>query len=146
MKQISIITFFLTIILAIVSCCKNDDSEANNIGISDLSVTGCKSKGATRTQDFASDIEESVSWEIDHSYLWINHTNIMFNCEPGEIKTDIKIDGNEIWINEYCTGMEANCFCPYDMSYKVGPLDKGTYQLVLCNGFTSEQKRITVQL
>ena len=42
--------------------------------------------------------------------------------------------GNNIQINEYETDHSANCICPYDLEFKIGPLRYDTYVLTLKKG------------
>ncbi len=64
-------------------------------------------------------------------YLDIKHVNSWFNCSPGQIIVDASLEGNNISINEYSTDNSANCVCPYDLSYMLGPLQYRTYNLIV---------------
>jgi len=64
---------------------------------------------------------------VDDDYLQINHVNAWLNCEPGKIFVSAELINDTIAVDEYEeTGM-ANCICPYDLSYQIGPLYYGHY-------------------
>ena len=59
------------------------------------------------------------------------HHNTILNC-AAEIKVEIKIEGNTIFINEKDTAaMPANCECPYRLLYNVILENDGTYRVKL---------------
>ena len=68
---------------------------------------------------------------VDINYLEVNHINAMFNCEPGRLLVDVEFNNDTIFVNESEEQSLVNCICPYDLSYRIGPLEYGTYQFVL---------------
>jgi len=125
MKATSICSFLLISIFAFTSCKKEfpDDPFAST----DLSVSDCKTKGDNTK---GADQEFITIKTIDDYYLLLNHFNSVFNCEPGEITVSVEITSNEITITEKESSSLANCVCPYDLEFKIGPLQYGDYHLV----------------
>ena len=61
----------------------------------------------------------------------MTHVNSIFNCEPGQLSVDIKIQNDTIVINEAEESALANCICPYDFNFRIGPMDYGIYNFIL---------------
>lgn len=64
----------------------------------------------------------------------ITHINSYFNCDPGKLTVDIKTQNDTVIINEAEERGLANCICPYDFNFRIGPMDYGTYNFVLKKG------------
>ena len=98
-----------------------------NIGIDQISVSECKaSKGI---------LNDSLKYKtVDTNYLSITHVNSYFNCDPGQLTVDIKTRNDTIIINEAEEDGSANCICPYDFNFRIGPLDYGIYNIKLTRG------------
>jgi len=107
-----------------ISC--NKDVPNDPIAVKDLSVSDCKSKSGN-----AKGIgKEYITIKtVGDFYLIINHFNSMFNCHPGEITVAIDITSNIISMDENESSSLANCICPYDINFRLGPLMYGTYIL-----------------
>jgi hypothetical protein len=125
MKTSAFCSFLLILTFAVTSCKKEfpDDPFA----LKDLSVSDCKTKA-----DNAKGLEQEYITlkTIDDYYLLFNHFNSIFNCEPGEITVSVEITSNEISITEKESTAMANCVCPYDLEFKLGPLQYGSYKII----------------
>ena len=125
MKATAICSLFLLSIFAFTSCKKEfpDDPFA----LTDLLVNGCKTKG-----DNAKGAEQEYITlkTVDNYYLLFKHINSIFNCVPGQIYVTADISSNKITITEIETDPIANCVCPYDLEFKIGPIQYGTYSLI----------------
>jgi len=125
MKATTIYSFLLISVFAFSSCKKEfpDDPFA----LTDLSVSGCNTKGDNTK---GSEQEYITLKTLDDYYLLFNHINSIFNCEPGEITVSAEIISNEITITENESTAMANCVCPYDLEFKLGPLQYGDYHFI----------------
>jgi len=112
--------------------CSNDDAGSEEQSPieqqgepKNYSVSGCKSRSATRTDSPFG--EESVEYQNSEKvgYLRISHINALFNCEPGQILTDVSFQDGLFVVVEKEEQSMANCICPYDLAYDIGPLSDG---------------------
>jgi len=129
MKAKIIYPIFLLLIVALTSCKKEFPNDP--LSIKDLSVSDCKTKGGSSK---GIDPEYITLKTVDDYYLLVNHINAMFNCEPGQITVTIEISSNEISMDEDESSSLADCICPYDIDFKLGPLQYGTYILKFKRG------------
>ena len=121
--------FILALAAVLLSCKK--EFPADPPGVKDLTVSGCKTKGET----FKGDEPEYITFKtVNDFYLLVNHINSMFNCEPGEIIVSLEITGNTITIDENESTSLVNCICPFDVEFKLGPLEYGDYTLIFQKG------------
>jgi len=111
----------LSLSLVLISCEKTYDLK--NLKIDQISFSDCKTSNL---------ITESISYKtVDKNYLSMTHVNSIFNCEPGQLSVDIKIQNDTIVINEAEESALANCICPYDFNFRIGPMDYGIYNFIL---------------
>ena len=103
----------------------------NTLSLKDLNVSDCKTKSGSPK---GVDSEYITIKTVDAYYLHINHINAMFNCEPGQITVTINCVSNSVSMNENESSHLANCICPYDIDFKLGPLKYGTYNLIFKKG------------
>ncbi|WP_291856425.1 hypothetical protein [Marinilabilia sp.] len=129
---------FLTILLLIVFfwSCHETPEESDvpmNSGTitqkSGLSYSGCKASGLKSTYE-APEICASLE-TVDSDYLLIQHFDAVFNCSFDSLIIDYNVDGDVINVNESHVNPGVYCTCKYDISYKIGPLDYGTYKIHL---------------
>ncbi len=116
------IFWVLSLCSVFISCEKAHDLK--NVKIDQLSVSGCKTANGL----FADSIKYKT---IDNYYLYITNINSYFNCDPGQLSATVETRNNTIIINETEDQDLANCICPYDFNFRVGPLDYGTYNITL---------------
>ena len=124
MKAKIIYPIFLLLIVGLTSCKKEFPNDP--LAIKDLSVSICKTKGGTAK---GIDPEYITIKTVDDYYLLDNHINSMFNCQPGQITITINVSDNVVSMDENESSSLANCICPYDLEFKLGPLKYGTYNL-----------------
>jgi len=129
MKTRFIYPLVVILSIALTSCKKEFPKDP--LAISDFSVTGCKTKGDNAK---AVDPEYITIKTVDNYYLRFSHINSFFNCEPGEITISTDISSDRITINEEETTSSANCICPYDIVFKLGPLEYGTFTIIFQKG------------
>ena len=129
MKAKIILPVLLIMAIAVTVCKKGSSNDT--LAVKDLSVSDCKNKGDSEK---GIDSEYITIKTVDDSYLTVNHINSMFNCQPGKITIAINISGNEISIDENESTSLANCLCQYDIDFKLGPLQYGTFILKFQKG------------
>ena len=115
------VTFFG--LLMISACDKPSQIVTLNhdLMISDFNNSGCKnhlrSTGSV----------ESIHFKmLNGDILSIEHFNVLFNCEPGKITVNCEMISNDhINIYEDEETDDANCICPYDLSFKINGIKAG---------------------
>ncbi len=116
MKSRTLFIMLLTLLLGVVGCNKQENGQVPETGVKDFTSSICK--GTLRAEP-----EESGTFQaVEDGYLLMKHLNAVFNCCPGQLFVTVTMVGNEITINEDETEQGCKCVCPYDLSYKVGPL------------------------
>lgn len=119
----------LFIVIALSSCKKGFPDDP--LAINELTVSDCKTKGDNSN---ATDPECITIKTVNDFYLKFNHINSIFNCEPGKITVAIEIKSDTISVNETEESSLANCVCPYDIEFRLGPLEYGTYPVKFQKG------------
>lgn len=128
MKAIIIISIFLHLIVSSISCKK--ESTNDPMSIYDLSVDGCKPMEDDAKGDNPFPAEYITLKTIDNYYLLFNHINTIFNCQPGQITVTLSISNDTITLNEEESEYSADCVCPFDITFKLGPLEEGIYTIM----------------
>ena len=114
--------FFLGIVfILLLNCCEQENS---HIQLSVEQITYGDCKPVTKKSSNSEYIEYKT---VDGDYLQINHVNAWFNCEPGQIFVSAELINDTIVVHEYEETGLANCICPYDLSYRIGPMDYDQY-------------------
>jgi hypothetical protein len=125
MKTSIIYPVVLILIFAFTSCKKefpNDPLSLTNFSISDCKTKGASVKGTGN--------EYITLQTVNDYYLLFSHINSVFNCQPGQITISLEISADTITINEDETDASANCICPYDLKFRLGPLKYANYTVV----------------
>jgi len=120
-RSVSLVIILLTCIIS----CENPEFPKDPFSIDNVEYGSCKT-------NLKSDIDEYILLVVKNDYyIAASHINSMFNCVPGQIIVESTLDGDIISINEYETEGLANCICPYDLAFTVGPLQYGKYTVVI---------------
>ena len=120
--------YFLFILTIIGLSCEDSKFPDEQFSVQDIKYGTCKP--ATKSV-----LNEYILLSVkDEYYIDFNHINSYFNCSPGQIIIKATLVGNNIQINEYETDPSANCICPYDLEFRIGPLQYDTYVLTLKKG------------
>ena len=94
------------------------------------SQSGCKKTG-TRSGGFFG--EEVIEYECtDDGYLLLQHINAIFSCEVN-ISVAVSINTDTVNITEHALPL-TECFCPYDLAMKVGPMKNEVYIVAIDDG------------
>ncbi len=119
--------FQVVFILLLISCEKIHD--LNKLTVDKITFSDCK------TNSKKSDNTERIEYKtVDEDYLEIKHINGMFNCEPGSLLVNVSWEDNIVFIDENEEYPIANCICPYDLCYRIGPMEYGHYILEFQRG------------
>ncbi len=114
--------------ISIICCCERLNNQPQ-LSVDQIIYGDCK-QGTTKSEN-----TEYIEYRTaQKQYLQINHMNVWFNCEPGKILVDAEIGNDTIVINENEQSSEANCICPYDLSYRTGPMAYAQYVIVIRRG------------
>lgn len=135
-----------------MSGCSSDrenegSADPSNFHVRNFANSGCKTwvgaREVTRSLDATREYIEYKA--LADGYLSLNHVNAMFNCEPGELKMQATVSGNEIRIIETEKQSLANCICNYDLYCEVGPLGNGNYTVIICrDSYEGEYARFNI--
>jgi hypothetical protein len=109
------------VFILLVTCC---EKETSHIVPSVGQITYGDCKPATKKSGDSEYIEYKT---VDVDYLQINHVNAWFNCEPGKVFVSAELINDTIVVDEFEETGLANCICPLDLSYQIGPLNYGRY-------------------
>ncbi len=119
---------FQVVIVFLLMSCENIH-DLNKLKVDKIKYGDCK------TDSKKSEITERIEYKtVDNYYLEIKHINGMFNCEPGRLFVNISTDNNIVFIDENEEYANANCICPYDLCYRIGPMEYGYYILEFQRG------------
>ncbi|MCD4833683.1 MAG: hypothetical protein K8R31_07795 [Bacteroidales bacterium] len=129
MKNLSKILFLCGVIVFTAFSCEKDNVDNKIFHVKDFSYDGCKSTSNKSSTD------EYIEYKtVDENYLSVKHVNALFNCCPGKLIANAKIDSTKLIVIEDEEEHGCDCICPYDLNYKIGPLEYGQYQLVIKKG------------
>ena len=129
--KISFLHFLILVLAVTMTSCRKEFPN-DPIDIRNLSVSGCKTNGSRSNGIYPEYITIKT---VDDYYLLINHINSMLNCEPGEISVSLEnISLDKISCDENESSSLANCICPYDIEFKLGPLEYSTYTILFKKG------------
>ena len=131
----------LMLIISMSGCSSDSENEGSadpsTFHVRNVANSGCKSFpfAAAARKVTMEDYREYIEYKaLTDGYLSINHVNAKFNCEPGELKMQAIVSGNEIRILETEEQALANCICHYDLYCEVGPLSNGNYTVIIYRG------------
>lgn len=130
--------FCLTLLFMGLAGCSSDDGAGTDgsLAVRNVYATGCKTGEQVQSRAEATTafpgFDESVEYTCrNDGYVFIRHTNALFNCCSEVIDVDVSRRGNDIIVTEAETDNSCNCICPFDVSYEIGPLQPGAYNVTL---------------
>ncbi len=109
------------VFILLLNCCEKENSQIT-LSVDQITYGDCKP--GTKKSGTSEYIEYIT---VDAEYLQINHVNAWFNCEPGKIFVSAELINDTIVIHEDEETALANCICPYDLSYRIGPMNYDRY-------------------
>ena len=108
-------------LILLLNCCEKAYDPVT-LSVDQITYGDCKS--VIKKSD---DAEYIVYFTVDADYLQFNHVNAWFNCEPDRIFVSAELVRDTILVDATEETGGANCICPYDLSYRIGPLSYGRY-------------------
>ncbi len=129
LKRLGII-LWIGAIAGIAGCSMQDIAlEADAPRLTEFTYGECKER-ITRT---ISEQSEILRYRVgEDGTAEFAHLNAKFNCEPGRIYATLAIEGDRLIISEHEASSRANCYCPYDLSFKIAlPDPEMVYTVVL---------------
>jgi hypothetical protein len=126
--KIALLILFEWILIA--ACERTDPTFVINAGYS-----GCNPP-LKSTTDSKTDHTETLHLKfIRNGQMLVGHSNVYFNCSPGEITIDCKItEENQIHVFEDETDHAADCICPYNLKYTIIGIKKGENSIIMYTG------------
>lgn len=123
-------------LVSVVGCGDDDENTGQSLAVKNVYATGCKTDGQAQNREGGSmpfpGFEEYVEYTCkSDGYVFVRHVNALFNCCSEVIKVDVSQKGNDIVVTETETDNSCNCICPFDVSYEIGPLLPGKYNVKL---------------
>ena len=154
MKKFNYTLLLATLLLA--SCGNDNESEEKTFDnkkceVSDAYLSDCLGSGfATDNQDspLNSNANDRLKTDIADNYVSVNVTDFVWTCDAECIDANRDVCGDTIKVQVHADGGLVNCICKFDYSFKIGPLSKGNYTLVLCEGnceYCSFEKKIEIK-
>ena len=134
--------WILCYLIAIIGCTGDVDNPVyrqTEIGLKNLSNTGCK----PYTRSGGNDYTDGSYFELTatgDNMLYVKHVNVWFNCASNQFEAKVEVDGNSITVSEYdmtVSELATTCVCPFDLGYEIGPLKEGTtysFKIITCKG------------
>lgn len=111
----------------------NKDCEVSEIYLSDCLDSGLASynrKTPVRNNS-NKDENDRLTIDISGNYVNINVTDFVWSCDAECIDVNCEVCGDTIKVQATADGGYANCICNFDYSFKIGPLNKGNYKLLI---------------
>jgi len=97
---------FSLIFISLLCCCEKENN-LTQLSVDQITYGDCKS-GTTKSEN-AEQIEYRT---VENNYSEINHINVWFNCERGQLLVDVDLDNDTIVVNENEEKSLVNCICP----------------------------------
>lgn len=130
------VTFFVLTLLAFIvfPSCENTSDDVDTPQNREvwqkggLYYSGCNENANILKS--ASEKEACVILQtVESNYLEIQHFDAVFNCVFDSLDIDYNVGDNVINVKEIHINPDAYCTCQYDIKYKIGPLEYGTYSI-----------------
>ncbi|MDR0368283.1 MAG: hypothetical protein LBH82_03975 [Bacteroidales bacterium] len=126
MRKYSLYSIVICVLLAgfFLAGCEKDKGKEKEVSLFDTQSTPC-------TFELHKSQSENIIVEYKDGYLEVTHENATVNCGFTRVDVTFTIEDNIIEITEQEDATDANCICQTDISYKIGPLDSGSYTIII---------------
>ncbi len=121
------IIYLVLLAFIIVSC--SDDETNTSIG-NVTHYSECKSNSGLYKSTSFSNLTSVIYNYNGSNKLLITHINAGFNCCPGTISADIKLQGNNIVVTEKESASGCRCLCLYDVDMEANNITPGNYNII----------------
>ncbi len=131
MQTVTFLVFTFLTCMVISSCEKtSDDNNSSNyrevLQNGGVYYSGCK--GFSEKKTLAKEACITLH-TVEGNYLEIQHFDAIFNCVFDSLSIDYNVNNNTISVDESHVNPNAYCTCEYDVKYRIGPLEYGTYSI-----------------
>ncbi|MCB2205796.1 hypothetical protein KQI65_13710 [bacterium] len=137
MKRLKVSVFISLIALVMISCSEDsspvDDGASHDPELSLTSATECKlfMKHAFDDRNGSSESAMLFTYDRETQTLSLKHENAGFNCCPGVLGADMRINGDVITITEHESEAACRCNCLYDLDLKLTHLAAQVWHIVV---------------
>lgn len=114
-------------------CEKEESTQRENIDISEISFTDCK----TGTKSVDNNAPSIRLIGQANGMVTVKMLNTDFCCETDSVSIDKTIDENKISLEIIDNGPFSYCYCPHDLEFKLTSLDNKVYSLTLIESINS---------
>jgi len=139
MKAMKKLIYLFLVFIFILTSCSKDDDKTKGTTVSSINFTGCTNSLKSTNSDLTCITIQSK----EVNYLAFIHKSTEFCCESEKVDINFKISGDTIIIQEIDKGPLSYCFCEHDISFNIGPLDYGIYNVKIIESENS-YKRDTI--
>lgn len=131
--------------LVIIGCTGEKQVADGAIKLDNFTHSSCKDRVATVPMDYVGKPiptdGEYIKYEADNDgNLIIKHVNAVFNCRSESLRASLTEADGEITLNETEVDGQADCFCPYDLNFKIGKLTNRKYTLTVLQNSKAHKK------
>ncbi len=145
-----IITITSIIIFAILSACgKFCESNQHLASGRVVGHTSCKAqKTMDLTETEISDTLSCIRYAFDKSsgILSVIHENAGFNCCPGYLHCQTKLNGDTLIIEEYEKEAACRCLCLYDMEIEIRGMKAKKYLVKIVEPYLHDQPGLVFRI
>ena len=120
--------------LVIIGCTGEKQVTEGAIKLDKFTHSSCKDRVATVPMD---NLGKPIPTDGN---LIIKHVNAVFNCRSESLRTTLTEADGEITLNETEVDGQADCFCPYDLNFKIGKLTNRKYTLTVFQNSKAHKK------
>lgn len=155
MKQKWVSIFFVVMALVLTTGgCKKSETPDLDVIATLLSVDGCKQFLSNSQADDGTILpgpyQDCLDWHFDgNGTLVLQHISSGFNCCPGEITSNVFIEGNTITVEELEETQGCKCLCLFDLTVQLQNLPAGTWIVRVLEPYVQETDTVmefTIQL
>ncbi len=142
MKKFNYTLLLATLLLA--SCGNDNESENitfvdnNNCQVSDTYLSDCLHDGIASNNrktpiqsNSKKDVNDRLKIDVTDNYASIYVSYLVWACDAECIDANCEVYGDTVKVQVTADGGLANCICNFDYSFKIGPLNKGNYTLLI---------------
>lgn len=121
---------FAALAIALCAGCREKEKGLDAVEIALKDVFFSKCIGAKQGLS-----TECVGYKGDASgWLYVEHTNTSVNCAADSVLVALLGDMTDIVVEENENSHDGNCYCPSNLSYRIGPLLQGArYHIAIKN-------------
>ncbi len=142
---------FITVLIASISCVKENSNNNNSSGYIAGQVTansGCKNLKSANGENPVPDSISCVEYSFEQltKKLIIKHVNAGFNCCPGELYCKISLNNDTIIIEEFEKEAMCDCSCLFDLDIEITGVNRQKYFVKFIEPYVGYQQKIEFEI